>query len=405
MFRLTIKELLGKKLRLLSTAMAVLLGVAFLAGTLILTDTATKTFDNVLADANAGTAAYVRGVSPLEPLLRRPAAPHRRRRWSSTLAPGRRRRPRPRRKVNGYAQIVDKHGQAGRRRRQGARSSAANWVTVDALNPYRARRRAMRRAPPTRSSSTSTRPTPPGYHVGDRAKVLTTGAPADVHRSPASPRSAAPSSAGGATSVLFTDAHRPAAARPARSGRRHRVHRRSRASRSATLAANLAAGRPATTSQVVTGATARRRGPEGAAREHLVVQHLHADLRRHRDVRRCVHHQQHLLHHGGAAHQGDGDAAVDRRQSPSGDAGGASSRPASSAWSPPALGLRRRHRCGRRAQGDARLGRHGRSRAVRMVIQPSTIVVSLAVGIVVTLVSATMPARAGVEGAADRGTA
>ena len=65
MFRLTIKELLGKKLRLLSTAMAVLLGVAFLAGTIILTDTATKSFDNVLADANAGTAAYVRGVSPL----------------------------------------------------------------------------------------------------------------------------------------------------------------------------------------------------------------------------------------------------------------------------------------------------------------------------------------------------
>ena len=65
MFRLTIKELLGKKLRLLSTAMAVLLGVAFLAGTIILTDTATKSFDNVLADANAGTAAYVRGASPL----------------------------------------------------------------------------------------------------------------------------------------------------------------------------------------------------------------------------------------------------------------------------------------------------------------------------------------------------
>ena len=31
MFRLTIKELLAKKMRLLSTAMAVLLGIAFLA--------------------------------------------------------------------------------------------------------------------------------------------------------------------------------------------------------------------------------------------------------------------------------------------------------------------------------------------------------------------------------------
>ena len=66
MFRLTIKELVAKKLRLLSTAMAVLLGVAFLAGTLVLTDTVTKTFDSVLADANAGTDAYVRGDSPLD---------------------------------------------------------------------------------------------------------------------------------------------------------------------------------------------------------------------------------------------------------------------------------------------------------------------------------------------------
>ena len=43
MFRLTIKELAAKKLRLLSTALAVFLGVAFLAGTLLLTDTVTRT--------------------------------------------------------------------------------------------------------------------------------------------------------------------------------------------------------------------------------------------------------------------------------------------------------------------------------------------------------------------------
>src|SRR5678815_5365426 len=66
MFRLTIKELVAKKLRLLSTALAVLLGVAFLSGTLVLTDTVTKTFDNVLADAHEGTDAYVRGASALD---------------------------------------------------------------------------------------------------------------------------------------------------------------------------------------------------------------------------------------------------------------------------------------------------------------------------------------------------
>ena len=39
MLRLTLKELVAKKVRLLSTALAVFLGVAFLAGTFVLTDT------------------------------------------------------------------------------------------------------------------------------------------------------------------------------------------------------------------------------------------------------------------------------------------------------------------------------------------------------------------------------
>src|ERR1700712_976955 len=66
MFRLTIKELVAKKVRLLTTALAVVLGVAFLAGTLVLTDTVLKTFDGLLADANAGTDAYVRGATELD---------------------------------------------------------------------------------------------------------------------------------------------------------------------------------------------------------------------------------------------------------------------------------------------------------------------------------------------------
>ena len=66
MFRLTIKELAARKLRLFSTALAVFLGVAFLAGTLMLTDTVTKAFDGVLSDAHEGTDAYVRGASPLD---------------------------------------------------------------------------------------------------------------------------------------------------------------------------------------------------------------------------------------------------------------------------------------------------------------------------------------------------
>ena len=61
MFHLTLKNLAARKLRLLTTSFAVLLGVAFMAGTLVLTDTIGKTFDGLFADANNGTDAYVRG--------------------------------------------------------------------------------------------------------------------------------------------------------------------------------------------------------------------------------------------------------------------------------------------------------------------------------------------------------
>ena len=64
MFLLTIRQLATKKLRLLTTAMSVLLGVAFLAGTLVLTDTVGRTLDHTLADANAGTNVYVTPEPP-----------------------------------------------------------------------------------------------------------------------------------------------------------------------------------------------------------------------------------------------------------------------------------------------------------------------------------------------------
>lgn len=60
MFRTTLKTLAARKWRLFTTSFAVLLGVAFMAGTLVLTDTIGSTFDELLADANEGTDAYVR---------------------------------------------------------------------------------------------------------------------------------------------------------------------------------------------------------------------------------------------------------------------------------------------------------------------------------------------------------
>ncbi len=66
MFKLTIKELVAHKLRMLTTAFAVLLGVAFMAGTLVFTDTISATYDSALADADEGVDAYVRTPSEID---------------------------------------------------------------------------------------------------------------------------------------------------------------------------------------------------------------------------------------------------------------------------------------------------------------------------------------------------
>ncbi|HEX9236354.1 MAG TPA: ABC transporter permease, partial [Actinomycetota bacterium] len=62
MWRATIKGLLAHKLRLGLTALAVVLGVSFISGTYILTDTMNKAFDNLFQQVNKGVAVAVSGV-------------------------------------------------------------------------------------------------------------------------------------------------------------------------------------------------------------------------------------------------------------------------------------------------------------------------------------------------------
>lgn len=65
MWRIAVKSLLNHKRRLFGTVSAVVLGVAFLAGTLVLTDTMRASFDNIFANVNAGTDAVVRSARTL----------------------------------------------------------------------------------------------------------------------------------------------------------------------------------------------------------------------------------------------------------------------------------------------------------------------------------------------------
>ena len=66
MLRLSIKSTLAHKRRLIGTALSVILGVAFLAGTFIFTDTIKRTFDNLFADVYDETDAAVRSRQSLD---------------------------------------------------------------------------------------------------------------------------------------------------------------------------------------------------------------------------------------------------------------------------------------------------------------------------------------------------
>jgi putative ABC transport system permease protein len=63
MLRATLKSIAAHKRRLLSTATAVVLGVAFLSGTLVLGNTMRSGFADVFKEANAGTDAIVRSAT------------------------------------------------------------------------------------------------------------------------------------------------------------------------------------------------------------------------------------------------------------------------------------------------------------------------------------------------------
>ena len=66
MLRLAVRSASGNLVRLALTALAVVLGVAFVAGTFVLTDSIDRAFGNLFAEANAGVDAYVNPVTDVQ---------------------------------------------------------------------------------------------------------------------------------------------------------------------------------------------------------------------------------------------------------------------------------------------------------------------------------------------------
>ena len=137
MWRLTVKGVVAHRFRYALTALAVMLGVAFIAGTFVLTDTMSATFDNLYTQIYSGTAAVVRATQPFDPGL---SYTSERQRIDASLAgtvaavPGVRAVAPD---ITGYAQLVGKNGKAIGVASNGPPTLGTAWTDVPELNPLR----------------------------------------------------------------------------------------------------------------------------------------------------------------------------------------------------------------------------------------------------------------------------
>ena len=137
MWGITLKGVVAHRLRYALTALAVLLGVAFIAGTFVLTDTMNSTFNGLYEQIDSGTAAVVRATQPFDPGLSWTAE---RQRIDASLAgtvaavPGVRAVAPD---ITGYAQLVGKNGKPIGMASNGPPTLGTAWTDVADLNPLR----------------------------------------------------------------------------------------------------------------------------------------------------------------------------------------------------------------------------------------------------------------------------
>ena len=134
MFKLALKSTLAKKRRLFGTALSVMIGVAFLAGTMVFTDTIRRTFDDLFAGIYADTDSFVRAETSVD---LGQGGTQRARIPGSTVAtvaavPG---VAEAEGLVSGYAQIVDRAGKALGNPGRGAPTLGMSHIT-GALSPW-----------------------------------------------------------------------------------------------------------------------------------------------------------------------------------------------------------------------------------------------------------------------------
>ena len=401
-----LKGLLGRKLRAVLTALAIVLGVAMISGTFVLTDTIKAAFSTVFTD---GLQEHRRGRSPARARSAATRTTTSRRRRFPSRCSRRCARCRASRAPRAASPTRRSSSVATARssRRGGAPSLALQRPPArrPALQPARAHRRAPGRAARTRSRSTRTTASKKHYTVGDTIGVHRARPGAAVPRSPGS------SSFGGVSLARRRDAgdlRPPDGAEALRQGGQARRDRRRR--EAGVTPSELVARDPAAAAGDRAGAHGRRRRRSRRRRTRTASSTILKYF---------------LLAFGGIAlfvgALRDREHAR-RSRSPSGRASSRrcarSARPRRQVLRSVAARGARDRRCSRSVVGlFLGLGaREGPERALRRasgstcrrsgtVFATRTIVVSLVVGIVVTLLAVVRPALARDARPADRGRA
>jgi putative ABC transport system permease protein len=177
MWRITFKGVVAHRLRYAMTALAVLLGVAFICGTFVLTDTMNKTFDGLYNQIYQGTAAVVRATEPFSPPTN---FGNQRQLVDASLATTVQQVPGVRAvapDIEGYAQIVAKDGKTIGTGGNGPPTLGVAWTDVTALNPLavlpggQPPRSAGQVVIDKRSADVG------GLKVGDQVRILTKQGP------------------------------------------------------------------------------------------------------------------------------------------------------------------------------------------------------------------------------------
>ncbi len=301
MWRVTIKGLLAHKLRLALTALSIVLGVTFIAGTFVLTDTLHNTFDTLFGNIYQNIDFQVRGVAQFgsggtatrnpvqESLLAKVQAVP-----GVEAADG---------SITGYAQYIAPDGKA-----ISTGGAPTLGLSFDP-NPRISELRLVQ----------GTRPTTPddvvmdlgtaqkyGFKVGQRVRILLQG-PTQTFTITGLVRFGSADNLAGATLAAFDT---PTA---------QKLMGEVGQFDSINVVAQPGADKATVERAIATRPAARRRGrhrPDRGQRgdeRHRpgsgLPQYGVARLRLHRTVRRWLHHPQHLLHHRGPAHAGAGAPA------------------------------------------------------------------------------------------------